>query len=55
MGLTVVNMMMGNALLNPIDCGAVAMVGGFAVVGLVSLFTPKMGKRRVEEIFRCYR
>ena len=54
-GLTVVNMMMGNALLNPIDCGAVAMVGGFAVVGLVSLFTPKMDKRRVEEIFRCYR
>ena len=27
-GLTVANMLLGNSLLNPIDCGAVAMVGG---------------------------
>ena len=38
-GLTIVNMMLDNALLNPIDCGAVAMLGGFPVVLLVSLFT----------------
>ena len=40
-GLTVVNMMMNNALMNPIDCGAVAMLGGFPVVWLVSLITKK--------------
>jgi len=40
-GLTVVNMMTGNAILNPIDCGAVAMLGGFPVVWVVSLLTLK--------------
>lgn len=54
-GLTVVNMMMGNALLNPIDCGAVAMVGGFVVVLLVSLFTKKMDSKAVNNIFECYK
>ena len=54
-GLTVVNMMLGNALMNPIDCGAVAMVGGFIVVFVVSLVTPKMNKECVESIFKCYR
>jgi len=54
-GLTLVNMMMGNALMNPIDCGAVAMVGGFVVVPLVSLFTPKMSKVFVNKIFDCYK
>ena len=53
-GLTVVNMMMGNSLLNPIDCGAVAMVGGFVVVPLVSLVTPKLNDRLVNNIFKCY-
>ena len=53
-GLTVVNMMLGNALMNPIDCGAVAMVGGFAVVWIVSLFTPKMKRASVENVFKCY-
>ena len=53
-GLTVVNMLVGNSILNPIDCGAVAMVGGFVVVGLVSLITPKMNKDRVNQIFKCY-
>lgn len=54
-GLTVVNMMMGNALLNPIDCGAVAMVGGYVVVLLVSLFTKKMDSKAVNNIFECYK
>lgn len=54
-GFTVVNMMLGNALLNPIDCGAVAMVGGFVVVILVSLFTKKMDKNTVNSIFDCYK
>ena len=54
-GITVVNMLMHNALLNPIDCGAVAMVGGFFVVILVSIVTPKMKKETVNQIFECYK
>ena len=53
-GLTVLNMMLGNAILNPIDCGAVAMVGGFAVVFLVSLVTPKIEPGKVNSIFSYY-
>ena len=52
-GLTVVNMLLGNPV-NPINCGAVAMVGGFPVVWLVSLVTKKMPRRQVEQIFECY-
>lgn len=54
-GLTVVNMISGNAILNPIDCGAVAMLGGFAVVIVTSLLTPKMNSETVENIFKCYK
>lgn len=54
-GLTVVNMLSGNAILNPIDCGAVAMVGGFVVVALVSLVTKKMDNGTLEGIFSCYK
>ncbi|MBQ3957345.1 MAG: sodium:solute symporter [Bacteroidaceae bacterium] len=53
-GLTVLNMLFGNPL-NPINCGAVAMVGGFAVVWLTSLLTPKMKREHVEQIFACYK
>lgn len=53
-GLTVVNMMHGNSLLNPIDCGAVAMVGGFVIVFIVSLFTRKMNPSFVDDVFKCY-
>lgn len=54
-GLTVVNMLTGNHLLNPIDCGAVAMVGGFVIVFVVSLVTKKMRKTLVDGIFECYK
>ncbi len=53
-GLTVVNMLLHNSLLNPIDCGAVAMLGGFVVVVLVSLVTPKLSSGDVNAIFSCY-
>lgn len=52
-GLTVVNMLLGNPI-NPIDCGALAMIGGFPVVAIVSIVTPKMAKDRLDGIFRCY-
>ena len=46
-------MLAGNPI-NPINCGAIAMVGGFIVVGVVSLVTPKMDRIRVDQIFKCY-
>ena len=53
-GLTVVNMLLGNPI-NPINCGALAMVGGFPIVWLVSLVTPKMTDQKVSQIFECYK
>ena len=52
-GLTVVNMLAGN-IINPIDCGAIAMLGGFPVVWIVSLVTPKMNRGLTDKIFECY-
>ena len=53
-GLTVVNMLMGNPI-NPINCGAIAMLGGFPIVCLVSLVTPKLPASDVDRMFACYR
>ena len=52
-GITVVNMLLGNPI-NPINCGAIAMLGGFPVVLIVSLLTPKMERNEVDRIFNCY-
>ena len=53
-GITVVNMLIGNPI-NPINCGAIAMVGGFPVVWLVSILSPKLPKQTVDSIFECYK
>ena len=53
-GLTVTNMLLGNPI-NPINCGAIAMVGGFPVVLLVSLFTKKLPAADVDRMFECYK
>ena len=53
-GLTVINMLAGNSI-NPINCGAIAMVGGFPVVWIVSLLTKKLPKQTVDTIFECYK
>jgi SSS family solute:Na+ symporter len=47
-------MLLGNPI-NHINCGAIAMVGGFPVVWLVSLFTKKMNKNTIDSIFQCYK
>ena len=47
-------MLMGNPI-NPINCGAIAMLGGFPVVFLVSLLTPKLPQKDVNQIFLCYK
>ena len=53
-GLTVINMLLGNPI-NPINCGAIAMVGGFPVTWLVSLCTPKLSRQTVDQIFDCFK
>ena len=53
-GLTVVNMLLGNPM-SPINCGAIAMLGGFPVVWLVSLVSPKMPQDIVSRMFECYK
>ncbi|MBQ1697624.1 MAG: sodium:solute symporter [Bacteroidales bacterium] len=53
-GITLANMVAGNPF-SPINCGAIAMVGGFAVVFIVSLFTPKMDDQTVAKIWECYK
>lgn len=52
-GFTVINMLLGNPI-NPIDCGAIAMVGGFPVVILVSLVTKKLPKAKLDSVWKCY-
>ena len=52
-GITVINMLAGNPI-SPINCGAIAMVGGFVVVALVSWLTKPLKKSYVEDIWKCY-
>ncbi|MBQ9356253.1 MAG: sodium:solute symporter [Prevotella sp.] len=53
-GFTVVNMLLGNPV-NPINCGAIAMLGGFPVVWIVSLLTKKLPADTVSQMFQCYK
>ncbi len=54
-GITVVNMFPAIRFIkSPINCGAIAMVGGLILVPLVSLITPKMNKEKVDGMFSCY-
>jgi len=52
-GLTVANMFF-KFIASPINAGAVAMVAGLVVVPIVSLITPKMDQKKVEEVFECF-
>lgn len=53
--LTVVNMFPTLRFIqSPINCGAVAMVGGLVIVPLVSLITPKLPAADVDKMFACY-
>ena len=51
-GSTVANMFF-KFIASPINAGAIAMVAGMIVVPVVSLLTPKMDKKKVEECFAC--
>ena len=50
--LTVSNMFF-KFIASPINAGAVAMIAGLIIVPIVSLITPKMDKKKVDEIFTC--
>lgn len=52
-GITVSNMFL-KYIASPINAGAAAMIIGLIVVPLVSVFTPKMEKGILEELFVCY-
>lgn len=43
-----------SVLQSPINCGVVAMVMGFVIVPVFSLFTKKQDKKKVDEMFLCY-
>ncbi len=50
--LTVSNMFF-KFIASPINAGAIAMIAGLIVVPVVSWLTPKMDKKKVNEIFTC--
>ncbi len=50
--LTVSNMFF-KFIASPINAGAIAMIAGLIIVPIVSLVTPKMEKKKVDQIFAC--
>ncbi len=57
-GIMILNMLIRpyfpQVLQSPVNCGAVAMIGGLILVPLVSLFTKKPDRDLVEDAFSCY-
>lgn len=39
---------------SPINCGSIAMLAGFIIVPVVSMFTKKPDKKLIDETFACY-
>lgn len=52
-GITVSNMFL-HYIASSINAGAIAMIVGLIIVPIVSLITPKMNKKQVDDIFECY-
>lgn len=52
-GLTISNLFVG-FIESPINAGAAAMAAGLLVVPIVSLFSGRMEKEKVDDIFSCY-
>lgn len=52
-GITVSNMFL-HYIASPINAGAIAMIAGLIIVPAVSLVSPKMEKKKVDEMFDCY-
>ncbi|MGF7143365.1 SSS family solute:Na+ symporter [Anaerotaenia torta] len=52
-GITVSNLFL-KYIASPINAGAIAMLAGLVVVPVVSLISPALDKKKVQEIFSCY-
>ncbi len=52
-GITVSNMFL-HYIASPINAGALAMIAGLVIVPVVSFITPKMDKKKMDELFTCY-
>lgn len=52
-GITLSNLFL-NYISSPINAGAIAMIAGLIVVPVVSLFTPKMNREKMDALFTCY-
>lgn len=52
-GITVSNMIF-KYIASPINAGAIAMIAGLIVVPIVSLITPKIENKKLDEMFECY-
>ena len=50
--LTVANMFF-KFIASPINAGAIAMIAGLIIVPVVSVLTPKMDKKKVDDVFAC--
>ncbi len=57
-GLMIANMLarpyFPTILQSPVNCGAVAMIGGLILVPIVSFITKKPDKQKVDDMFSCY-
>ncbi len=57
-GVMILNMLFRTSfppiLQSPINCGVIAMLAGFVIVPVVSIFTPKPDIESVNEMFSCY-
>lgn len=57
-GIMILNMLFRasfpTVLQSPINCGVIAMLGGLAIVPIVSIITKKPDKALTEEMFACY-
>ena len=51
-GITVSNMFL-KYIASPINAGAIAMIAGLIIVPIVSLLSPKLDKKKVDDIFSC--
>lgn len=52
-GITVSNLFL-KYIASPINAGAIAMIAGLILVPIVSILTPRLGQKHIEQVFSCY-
>lgn len=57
-GIMILNMLFRSSfpqfMQSPINCGAIAMIGGLVIVPIVSLVTKKPDSAKIDKMFSCY-